>query len=52
MHTARSSTPAEAGAWQVARTLARTDAGFEALSQLRHHGQPAPAMCRRNSRNA
>jgi hypothetical protein len=42
MHTARSSTPAEAGAWQVARTLARTDAGFEALSQLRHHGQPAP----------
>ncbi|WP_176059723.1 autotransporter [Paraburkholderia sp. BCC1876] len=42
MHTARSSTPAEAGAWQVARTLARTDAGFEALNQLRHGGQPAP----------
>ena len=42
MHTARSTTPAEAGAWQVARTLARTDAGFDALNQLRHHGQPPP----------
>ncbi|MFM0126937.1 autotransporter [Paraburkholderia sediminicola] len=42
MHTARSTTPAEAGAWQVARTLARTDAGFDALNQLRHQGQPPP----------
>jgi hypothetical protein len=42
MHTARSTTPAEAGAWRVARTLARTDAGFDALNQLRHHGQAQP----------
>ncbi|RKE40071.1 hypothetical protein B0G76_6532 [Paraburkholderia sp. BL23I1N1] len=42
MDTAQSTTPAEAGAWQVARTLARTDAGFDALNQLRHGGQPPP----------
>ncbi|MGF6768146.1 hypothetical protein P3T18_000616 [Paraburkholderia sp. GAS199] len=41
MHTARSSTPAEAAAWKTARTLSQTDAGFEALTHLRQPGQPA-----------
>jgi cellulose synthase operon protein C len=35
MHHARSNSPAEADAWRIARTLSQTDAGFDALTQLR-----------------
>jgi hypothetical protein len=41
MDTARSTSPTEARAWLAARTLARTDAGFEALEHLRNDGQPS-----------
>ncbi|MGV2292946.1 autotransporter [Trinickia sp. YCB016] len=41
MDTARSNSPIDAHAWLVARTLARTDAGYDALEHLRNHGQPS-----------